>query len=422
MNGQMLGENLQAATVLAISDVEGEIWLDWQNAEAQPVVTPQLAYLMNDILSDGSARWQSLGTNNVLDVGFPTAAKIGRVEDDFSAWTVGYTPERVALVWMAANESFDPEVAAGMWHALIKKANETLPPTGWDAPIGITKMDVCDPSGLLPTADCPNIVSDIFLNGSEPSQYDNLYRSFSVNRETGYLATVFTSPALIEEKTYIVIPAEAQAWADAAGVELAPTDYDAILAPPRLADAHFTAPELFADVSGNLAIRGTASGSDFEYYRVQVGQGLNPQSWLQIGEDVYTPVENDLLALWDTSTLSGLYAIQLLVVHTDQRVEIATTQISIDNEYPSIEMIYPLQGEKVDYLRNKQIEIQVNADDNLGVESVAFYLDYQQIGILTEAPYAWTWAVTEGEHFIQVVARDRAGNEVEEAIEFVVER
>ncbi|MBT3713806.1 MAG: Ig-like domain-containing protein, partial [Anaerolineae bacterium] len=172
----------------------------------------------------------------------------------------------------------------------------------------------------------------------------------------------------------------------------------------------------------NLAIRGTASGSDFEYYRVQVGQGLNPQSWLQIGEDVYTPVENDLLALWDTSTLSGLYAIQLLVVHTDQRVEIATTQISIDNEYPSIEMIYPLQGEKVDYLRNKQIEIQVNADDNLGVESVAFYLDYQQIGILTEAPYAWTWAVTEGEHFIQVVARDRAGNEVEEAIEFVVER
>ncbi|MCP4140975.1 MAG: hypothetical protein GY755_11925 [Chloroflexi bacterium] len=422
MNGQMLGENLQATTVLEITDAAGETWLDWANAEAQPVVSPQLAYLMNDILSDGSARWQSLGTNNALDVGFAAAAKMGRVDDNLSAWTIGYTPERVALVWMAANESFDPEVAAGVWQALIKKANENLSPAGWDAPLGITKMDVCDPSGLLPTADCPNIVSDIFLNGSEPSQYDNLYRSFSVNRETGYLATVFTSPALIEEKTYLIIPDEAQAWAESAGVELPPSDYDAILAPPRLADAHFTAPELFADVSGNLAIRGTASGSDFDYYRVQVGQGLNPQSWLQLGEDIYAPVEDDLLALWDTSTLSGLYAIQLLVVYTDQRVEIATTQISIDNEYPSIEMIYPLQGEKVDYLRNKQIEIQVNADDNLGVESVAFYLDYQQIGVLTEAPYAWTWAVTEGEHFIQVVARDRAGNEVEEAIEFVVER
>ena len=422
MNGQMLGENLQTVTVLEIRDAAGEIWLDWQNAEAQPVVTPQLAYLMNDILSDGSARWQSLGTDNALDVGFSAAAKIGRMEDELSAWTVGYTPERVALVWVSANEPFDSEVAAGVWHVLIKKATETLPPTGWDAPIGITRMDVCDPSGLLPTADCPNIVRDIFLNGSEPSQYDNLYRSFSVNRETGYLATVFTSAALIEEKTYLIIPDEAQAWAETADVVLPPTDYDAILAPPRLADAHFTAPELFADISGNLAIRGTASGEDFDYYRVQVGQGLNPQRWLQIGEDGHEPVENDLLALWDTSTLSGLYAIQLLVVHTDQRVEIATTQISIDNEYPSIEMIYPLEGEKVDYLRNKQIEIQVNADDNLGVEAVAFYLDYQQIGILTEAPFNWTWAVTEGKHFIQVVARDRAGNEVEEAIEFVVER
>ncbi|MBT3315576.1 MAG: hypothetical protein HN390_13290 [Anaerolineae bacterium] len=422
MKGQMLGVDLQAVTVLEIRDAEGEIWLDWGNAEAQPVVTPQLAYLMNDILSDGSARWQSLGTDNALDVGFPAAAKIGRVADDLSAWTVGYTPKRVVLIWLSANEPFDPEISAGIWHVLIKKASETLPPTGWDAPIGITKMDVCDPSGLLPTADCPNIVNEVFLNGSEPSQYDNLYRSFSVNRETGYLATIFTSPALIEEKTYLVIPEEAQAWAETADVESPPTDYDAILAPPRLAEAHFTAPELFADISGNLVIRGTASGKDFDYYRVQVGQGLNPQTWLQIGEDVHNPVENDLLALWDTSTLSGLYAVQLLVVHTDQRVEIATTQISIDNEYPSIEMVYPLQGEKVDYLRNKQIEIQVNADDNLGVESVAFYLDYQQIGVLTEAPYAWTWAVTEGEHFIQVVARDRAGNEVEEAIEFVVER
>ena len=422
MNGQVLDENLQAVTVLEIRDAAGEIWLDWLDAETQPVVTPQLAYLMNDILSDGSARWQSLGTDNALDVGFSAAAKIGRVEDELSAWTVGYTPERVALVWVSANEPFDSEVAAGVWHVLIKKATETLPPTGWDAPIGITRMDVCDPSGLLPTADCPNIVSEVFLNGSEPSQYDNLYRSFSVNRETGYLATIFTSPALIEEKIYLLIPAEAQAWAELADVVLPPRDYDAILAPPRLADAHFTAPELFADISGNLAVRGTASGEDFDYYRVQVGQGLNPQTWLQIGEDGHEPVENDLLALWDTSTLSGLYAIQLLVVHTDQRVEIATTQISIDNEYPSIEMIYPLEGEKVDYLRNKQIEIQVNADDNLGVESVAFYLDYQQIGVLTEAPYTWTWAVTEGEHFIQVVARDRAGNEVEEAIEFVVEK
>ena len=422
MHGQVLDEKISAVTVLEMTDVEGKFWLDWRETQSQPVVSAQLAYLMNDILSDGAVRWQSLGTDNALDVGLPAAAKIGRVDDGLSAWTVGYTPQCVALIWLGADNPFDPEAAAGIWHALIKTASADLPPIGWDIPVGVRKMEICDPSGLLPTADCPNIVSDIFLKGSEPSQYDNLYKSFDVNLETGYLATVFTSLELIEERKYMLVPAEAEAWAESAGIESPPRAYDAILAPQRLADAHFTAPELFADVSGMLEIRGTARGQDFEYYRIQVGQGLNPQTWMQIGEDVYGVVDDNLLEIWDTSELNGLYAIQLLVVRTDQRVEIATTQISIDNEAPSLRVLYPEKNEQIDYLRNRQIELKVEADDNLGVESLEFYLDYEQIGVLTEAPFIWTWATTEGEHYLQVVVRDRAGNEVEESVKFEVER
>jgi len=70
-------------------------------------------------------------------------------------------------------------------------------------------MDVCNPSGLLPTADCPSIASEIFINGSEPVSYDNLHQSYQVNRETGQLATVFTPLELIEEQTYLVVPPEA---------------------------------------------------------------------------------------------------------------------------------------------------------------------------------------------------------------------
>ena len=38
----------------------------------------------------------------------------------------------------------------------------------WPRPAGITTINVCTPSGLLPTADCPAIASEIFVNGSEP--------------------------------------------------------------------------------------------------------------------------------------------------------------------------------------------------------------------------------------------------------------
>ncbi|MBT3322424.1 MAG: hypothetical protein HN392_09085 [Anaerolineae bacterium] len=421
MHGQFIEENIEAATILKLSDVEGEIWLDWQNEDSQAVISPQLAYLMNDILSDDAARWQSLGTPNVLELGFPSAAKMGQHEEGLSAWAVGYTPQRVIAIWAGADEPFDYEIVGGVWQALMKKASTDLPPSDWEIPLGVTEVDICDPSGLLPTADCPNIISEVFLNGTEPSQYDNLYRSFDVNRETGYLATVFTSPELVEEKEYLLVPTEAKAWAESAGIENPPNGYDAILAPPHLPDAHFTSPSFFDDVKGVLEIRGTAAGEDFDYYRMQVGQGLNPKTWMQIGEDIHGSITNNLLAIWDTSELSGLYAIQLLVVRKDKRIDIATTQISIDNEAPTMQILYPEMGETLNYQLNRQIELQANASDNLGVNSVEFYVDFQQVGVVTESPYTWTWATSTGSHHLKIIVRDRAGNMVEEIIRFKVE-
>jgi hypothetical protein len=62
---------------------------------------------------------------------------------------------------------------------------------------------------------------------------------------------------------------------------------------------------------------------------VQVGKGLNPQEWIQLGSDSFEPVENGLLAEWDTNGLSGLYAIQLVVIKNDQVVETAVIQVTI---------------------------------------------------------------------------------------------
>ena len=386
------------------------------------VVSPELAFLINDILSDGAARWESLGADNALEIALPAAAKIGRMEDGFSAWTVGYTPLRVTAVWAGSNDTFSPESSAGIWHALMKNASAELPATTWEMPVGVTKIDVCDPSGLLPTRDCPNIVSEVFLSGSEPSQYDNLYRSFDINRETGYLATVFTPPELVEARTYMLFPDEAQAWEEKGGFATPPASYDAILAPPRVANAHLTVPDFFDDVKGIVEIRGTAAGDGFAYYRIQVGQGLNPQGWEQIGEDVQGTIHDNLLAIWDTSELSGLYAIQLLVVYDNQQVEISTTQVSVDNSPPNLKILYPQEGDLIDFFKNRQIEFQVEASDNLGIDLVEFYVDFQQIGVVTESPFVWTWASSTGYHHLKVVTRDRAGNVVEEIVRFKVEK
>jgi hypothetical protein len=210
-------------------------------------------------------------------------------------------------------------------------ASQNVPPDGWAVPADVSVVNVCDPSGMLPTADCPNLVSEVFLNGNEPVQADTMYRKYAVNRETGLLATVFTLPQLIEEHVYLVVPPEARSWAEGTGLEIPPANYDVIQAPRFDENVNITAPELFSEVNGTVQIEGTAAGDGFVSYRVLVGQGLNPQEWTQIAEEK-EPVANGLVAEWNTDGLRGLYAVQLQVLRSDQRVDTAIIQVTMKNQ------------------------------------------------------------------------------------------
>jgi membrane peptidoglycan carboxypeptidase len=303
------GENsqpaLEAVTLLKVSDRDGHTWLDCQDSlllcplQARPVVSPQLAYLVTHVLSDETARWPSLGHPNPLEIGRPAAVKLGRTGGSGGAWAVGYTPQLVSGVWIGprsrdAQAAALPEqeektitnAAAAVWHAITQYASQDLPPLGWSAPAGVSQVEVCDPSGLLPTSLCPRSAIEVFLEGTEPVHGDNLFRVFSVNRETGRLATIFTPPALVEEKVYLVLPAFAASWGENSGLPLPPKDYDSIYAPPSIStNALISSPQMFSHRGGQVKIEGSAQGSGFSFYRLQVGKGLNPREWIQIGED-----------------------------------------------------------------------------------------------------------------------------------------
>ena len=339
--GQDLNDGFQPVTVLRVEGNDGSIWLDWGTPQAKPVVTPGLAYLVNHALSDESARWPSLGQPNVTEIDRPAAVKLGQTDDALDIWSIGYSPSRVVAVWTGAREAttlspplqggqrgITPRIPTALWSALMQIASRDLPPEGWPVPTDVSAINVCDPSGMLPTPDCPNLVSEVFLNGNEPIQPDNMYRKYAVNRETGYLATVFTLPQLIEERVYFVVPSDARSWAESAGLEIPPATYDVIQSPQVNPDANITSPELFAEVSGEVRIAGTAAGEDFISYRVLVGEGLNPQEWIQVVEG-NEPVNKGRLAEWNTNDLSGLYAVQLQVVRSDQRVDSAIIQVTV---------------------------------------------------------------------------------------------
>jgi len=310
-------EGLIPSALLAVRGADGRPYADWSAPASEQIVSGQLAYLMTDVLS-------------ISDLGRPAAFKPGQTLDGAESWAVGYTPQRVVVVWMGGEAGLS-RASTGLWTAVMQASSRDLPPDGWAMPVEMLRLKVCDPSGLLPTEACPNLVDEIFIEGYQPVQADTLFASYAINRETGFLATVFTPAQLVEKRVYLVVPPEAQAWAKMANLPLPPAQYDTLQPPAPNPDVKITFPVMLAKLQGKVTISGSAGGADFSYYRLQYGQGLNPETWVLIGADVKTPVSAGPLAEWETTGLQGLYSLQLMVVRKDNSLQTSTVQVVVNN-------------------------------------------------------------------------------------------
>ncbi len=419
---------LEPQLILSVEDAAGTAVLGEFATETRQIVSPQLAYLVHHILADEPARWPGLGQANPLELDRPAGAKTGSANQGRSTWAAGYTRQFASVVWLgyqqpdAAATPLDARATAGIWHALMQVASQDQPVLGWNMPSGVTQAVVCDPSGLLPTAECPNVVTEVFLTGSEPVIADDLYRRLEINRETGRLATIFTPQEWVETKTFLIVPPEAQEWSRLANLPVPPLEYDNI--PPVELDpaAHFTSPAQFSFVRGKLPLTGTAAGEGFISYRLQLGRGINPTQWQNISEPVTNPVENGLLGELDTAGLDGLYIVRLMVVYEGQRVQLAYLQVTADNTPPTTRIPYPLPGQVFAGPDQRTVTLQAEVSDAVGVARVEWWLDGRKIGGRTSAPYALIWDGTVGRHTLQVRAIDLAGNESRsEEIEITVQ-
>jgi hypothetical protein len=234
------------------------------------------------------------------------------------------------------------------------------------------------------------------------------------------LATVFTPPELVEERVFMVVPPIASEWAKSTGIPTPPESYDVIAMPSIKESAQIKEPQMFKNVRGEIEILGTAGGSDFISYRVQAGQGLNPQQWIQISDDITNPVENGILTTWDTKGLNGLFAVQLIVLRENRRVDTNTIQITVDNQAPEVSILYPEDREIFAYKFNEFMTLQAEASDNIGIRNIIFYVDDRELIQQTQSPYAVPWRITPGEHLFRIEAIDLAGNTSEASIVFSI--
>ncbi|MFQ5855777.1 MAG: transglycosylase domain-containing protein [Anaerolineae bacterium] len=222
---------LDPVAILRVEDSRGNVLDDYQPATEQ-VIDERVAYLITDILSDNAARRPAFGTYNMLELSRPAAVKTGTTNDWRDAWTIGYTPQLAVGVWVGNTDNSPMEQvpgskgAAPIWHDFMERALAHEPILEFEKPAGLTLVEVCALSGLLPTQYCPRTRTEVFIEGTEPTRYDNMHRLVRICRPSGKLATVYCPPNQIEKRVYEVYPPDTIDWVRANNIPQPPAEYD----------------------------------------------------------------------------------------------------------------------------------------------------------------------------------------------------
>lgn len=166
----------EPAAILKIVDAEGRVLEEYSPGAGKRVISPQVAWMVSDILGDDDARSVTYGRNSVLALNRPAAVKTGTTDNFQDSWTVGYTPDLVVGVWVgnANNEPMRQVLgvsgAGAIWNATIRSALKDTAPRPFVRPPGLVQVAIDPTTGLRPGAGGPSKM-DWFLEGSVPTRW-----------------------------------------------------------------------------------------------------------------------------------------------------------------------------------------------------------------------------------------------------------
>jgi len=169
--------------ILKVTDPHGKILEQFDCGGAnpldrcnpQPVLNPQVAYQLTDILSDNAARSPAFGSRSVLNVpGHQVAVKTGTTQNLRDNWTIGFVPNRLVAAWVGNNDNTPMSyVASGItgaspiWRTIFDVVLKDQPVQTFSPPADLVKATICTLTGQLACTGCP-AKDEYFLPGTQP--------------------------------------------------------------------------------------------------------------------------------------------------------------------------------------------------------------------------------------------------------------
>ena len=166
-NGQMIGAPVPLAeremgmreyepvAVLRITDPDGKTIYQYDPPAPREVYSPQASWLITTSLSEDENRHFTFARGGDLVIDRPAAAKTGTTQFLQDTWTIGYTPDLVAGIWVGNSDGEEMRQIAGLvsagsiWHTFMIDAHRylQLPPRDFTPPPGVAYGPVCGDDG-----------------------------------------------------------------------------------------------------------------------------------------------------------------------------------------------------------------------------------------------------------------------------------
>lgn len=178
----------------------------WQkntpSAGRQPeaMLSPEICFVLTDILSDDEARAEAFGTDSPLNFPFPCAVKTGTSSDYRDNWCIGFTKDITVGVWVGNFDSSPMREVSGVtgagpvFHAVMEAAHKQYPSSFDPPPNGVTQVKIDKRTGFRTYTDGPGIpvrftATEWAFNSSlprtaSPSDYDAEGRAMLDGRYT----------------------------------------------------------------------------------------------------------------------------------------------------------------------------------------------------------------------------------------------
>lgn len=334
------GLRIPPTAILKIEDSRGRVIEEYQPPPGQQVISPQHAYLITHILSDNEARTPAFGPNSPLRLSRPATAKTGTTDDWRDSWTVGYTPDLVAGVWVGNSDNTPMDHVAGstgaghIWHNFMERVLADTPSRDFPVPSGLVTAEICGRSGMAPTELCPETRTEIFVDGTVPTEPDNIYQNIGICTVTGQRATEFCPVETVEERLFEVYPEEYREWTERAGIPQPPREECQLHT--HTATVEIASPSTGQEVEGRAEIWGSADIADFSHFIVEYGIGPDPIGWGPVGGPHHEPVHDGPLARWRTRRLeNGLHSLRVVVFDKQGYSAEARVQVVVHNAPPT---------------------------------------------------------------------------------------